>query len=228
MTGLEVDHVETGRVGVFRGDDIGVDQPLDVGVGEHASSVVGINAVAGVEERMVVGDPRDTARGDRLAEPAGVRELECHDEIVVAAKCLAMCRLHLGEQRREAGAAAGRSAELIGVGPALGEHGHRFAPPDQLRAAEPKVPPAAQEDLGGRALGAAVPAFHRMDAPAVADGAVAEHEWLGQRRARGGGERHVVERDRRVECGQVAAQFVNGAEAGDAGIGRHGGSLEAR
>ena len=76
----------------------------------------------------------------------------------------------LGEQRGEAGAAAGRRGELVGVGPALGEHGHRLAAPDQLRDAEPKVPPAAQEDLGGRALGAAVPAFHRMDGDTVTDG----------------------------------------------------------
>ena len=227
VAGLEVHHVEAGRLGVFRGGKIGVDQPLDVGVGEHARGVTGVDAVAGVEQRMVVGDPRDAARGHRLAEPARVRELKCHDEVVVAPTLLAMRRLHLGEQGREAGAAAGRRAELVGIGPALSEHGHRLTPPDQLRAAEPKVPPAAQENFRGCALGAAVPAFHRMNAPAVAHGAVAEHERLGQRRARGGGERRVIEGDRRVERGEVAAQFAHGAEPGDAGIGRHGGSLGA-
>ena len=181
MAGLEVDHVEAGRLGVFRSDDVGVDQPLDVGVGEHAGGVTGVHAVAGVEQRMVVGDSRDAARGHWLAEPARVRELECDNEIIVAATLLAVCRLHLGEQRGEAGAAAGRRGELIGIGPALGEHGHCFPSPDQLRAAEPKVPPAAQEDFRGRTLGAAVPAFHRMNAPAVTDGAAAEHERLSQR-----------------------------------------------
>ncbi len=219
VAGLDIDHVEAGRFGVAGRREVGLDQPLDVGIGEQAGGVARVNAVAGVEQRMMVGDPRDAARGHGLAEPPGVGELQGHDQVVVAAKPVAMGRLHLGEQGREPRAAAGRRAELVGVGPALGLHGHGLASPDQLGAAEPEVPPAAEENLGGGAVGAAVPALHRMDAPAVADGPTAERERLGERRAGGGGERRVVERNRRGERGEVRAEFVNGAEPSDAGIG---------
>jgi hypothetical protein len=57
-----------------------------------------------------------------------------------------------------------------------------------------------------------------MDAPAVADGAVAEYERPCEWRAVGGGAGCIVERDRGVERGEMAAEFVHGAEAGDAGI----------
>jgi hypothetical protein len=66
-----------------------------------------------------------------------------------------------------------------------------------------------------------------MDAPAVTHGAAAERQRLGQRRAGRSGEELVVERERRVDRRQVRAEVGDGAESRDAGLGRHGGSLEA-
>jgi len=57
-----------------------------------------------------------------------------------------------------------------------------------------------------------------MDAPAVAHRAAAERERPGERRAGGRGERLVVEGDRGVDGGEVAAKLVDGAKPGDAWI----------
>ncbi len=65
-------------------------------------------------------------------------------------------------------------AELVGVGPALIGDGGRLAAPDQLGTACAEPPPPAEQDVGGPAVGARIPAFHRMDAPAVAERAAAE------------------------------------------------------
>jgi len=58
-------------------------------------------------------------------------------------------------------------AELVRVGASVRPHRHRFTAPDQLRAARAEPLPAAEGQLRGTAVGSAVPAFHRLDAPAV-------------------------------------------------------------
>jgi len=80
-------------------------------------------------------------------------------------------------------AAAGWSAQLPGVGSPLRHHRHRLAPTDQLGTAGTKPLPATQERLGRQALRGSVPAFHRMDAPAVAYLLAADRNWRSQRRA---------------------------------------------
>ena len=139
--------------------------------------------MAGVEERMVAGDPRLSAGGRGLGEPAGVGQLQGHQQIVGGAMVLPMACLHRTKQLGKPLSAAGWSAQLPGIGTPLRHHRHRLAPPDQLGTAGAKPLPATQERLGRQALGCRVPAFHRMDAPAVPHLPAAERNWRGQRRA---------------------------------------------
>ena len=132
---------------------------------------------------MMVGNPRRAAvMIVRLAEPAGVRELQTHEQAVERAERGAMGILQLVEQRGQAAAVRLRGERLIGIGPPVGPHGRRFAAPNQFRPAEAEIPPPPQHMLRRRAVAIGVPAFHRMDAPAIADLKPGHRNRRGQRR----------------------------------------------
>src|SRR5688572_16280098 len=57
---------------------------------------------------------------------------------------------------------------LVRVGPSIGLDGGGFASPDELCAAQAEVSPAAERVRRRGAISIGVPAFHRMDAPAIA------------------------------------------------------------
>ena len=60
-------------------------------------------------------------------------------------------------------------AELVGIGTGIALHRESFAAPDQLAATFAKMFPSTNGVIGWLARGSAVPTFHRMDAPAIAD-----------------------------------------------------------
>src|SRR4029077_16032973 len=131
---------------------------------------------------MVIRDPRlEFFVIVRLAEPAGVRELQADHEAVERAERLAMGVLAFAEQRGQPGAVRRGGERLIRIRPAVRSDGGRFAAPDQLRAAESEVAPPPPRVLARRAIGIRVPTFHRMNAPAIADGESADRDWLGER-----------------------------------------------
>ena len=94
-------------------------------------------------------------------------------------------------------------ADLIRIGAAVFLHRERLAAPDQFRPALAKVLPAAEGVLGRLAVGGAVPPFHRVNAPAVADDETADINRLRQRRLLGGGEDSFVAREMQAEVQQV-------------------------
>src|SRR5439155_22686941 len=71
--------------------------------------------------------------------------------------------------------------ELAGIGAAVLGHRTGFAP-DQLRAAASEAKIAAESQFPRPAVERAVAAFHRVDAPAVANGAATDAQGLEQRR----------------------------------------------
>src|SRR6266542_601201 len=73
--------------------------------------------------------------------------------------------------------------ELIRICTRVILHGECFAAPDQFGAAFAEMFPAAQCVLGGLAGGGSIPAFHGVDAPAVADDEAANIQRLGERAA---------------------------------------------
>ena len=58
---------------------------------------------------------------------------------------------------------------------------HRLPPPDEFRAAEAKVHPAAARQFGGASVCGAIPAFHGQNAEAVANGPRAADQRLSER-----------------------------------------------
>jgi hypothetical protein len=63
----------------------------------------------------------------------------------------------------------GVEGQLVGVGAPLRAHSHRLAAPDQLAPAPSKMLPAAEGVFGWATIEGAIPAFHGLDAKAVAD-----------------------------------------------------------
>ena len=90
VAGLEVDHVEAGCLGIAGRRNVAVDEPLHVVVVQQARSIRGVDTVAAVEQRVVVGDPRLPAHGRGLGESSRMRELQGDDEIVGAAMTFAV------------------------------------------------------------------------------------------------------------------------------------------
>src|SRR5438067_1067642 len=123
-----------------------------------------------IENGMAIGD----ARFHRelvvwFAEPAGMSELKADDEIVGFSETLFVridqgiaelfqaCFILLGDY------------ELVRVGPTIGTNSHSFTAVDELSAALAKALPAAEDVVGDAAGGGAIPAFHRLNGPAVAN-----------------------------------------------------------
>src|SRR5688572_1773553 len=117
-------------------------------------------------------------------------------------------------------------ANLIRIRAAVALHGERFAAPDQLRAALAEVLPPPQRVFGRLAVGRAVPALHRMDAPAIADDEVADINRRRERTVLIGGEDAIVTGDfRRQDRAQVRTKVANRLEMPDLREGklvRHG------
>ena len=176
VAGLDVDHPKACGCGHPGRRHIGIDEPLNVVVGEHACGVGGVDSVAGVEQRVVVGDAGLTAGDRRLRKPARVSQLERDEQIVDRAEASLVGVVHLLVERRKPGDAAGRSEELVGVCATFGKHAHRLAAPDEFRAALAKPLPATQQRLGGLAIERGIPALHRVDAPAVAHREAADRD----------------------------------------------------
>ena len=120
----------------------------------------------------------------RPRESARVRQLQADEEVVGAAVAALMFLDQRFAQGGEIGERFLGQEQLVRLGPAVGAHGHGLAAPDQLGPARAEAPPAPQRPLAGPAVGFGVPALHRQDAEAVADGASADDERLGQRAVR--------------------------------------------
>ncbi len=83
MAGFDVDELEADSLGESGGADVVVDQLVEVVVGPDDRVVVRVDAELGVEERVVVGDPRlELVLVVGFAEAAGVGELEADEEVV--------------------------------------------------------------------------------------------------------------------------------------------------
>src|SRR5690606_15604220 len=88
------------------------------------------------------------------------------------------------QELREPRAILPDSHGLQRVGTAVGLDSRGFASPDELRAADAEVPPAAENMCGRRSVTVRIPAFHRMNAPAIANSIRTELERPGQRTPR--------------------------------------------
>ena len=115
-----------------------------------------------------------------------------------------------------------RGEGLVGIRPAVGLDRGGFATPNPLRAAQAEVPPATQCVGRRRAVGIGVPAFHRMNAPAIADRKAADVERRRQRRAFRRGQNPIVDRQLKPQLRQPGTQSVGVLELGDFGEGGHG------
>ena len=140
---------------------------------------------------------------------------EKHVGVGVAAELLAVC----GNQRV---AQVGNrlvvrlgQQQLVRVGAAVVPHRHGFPAPEQLRAAQAEVAPAADGELRWPSVGRAVPAFHRQHAEAVADAHAVQLERPRERRLLRR-QQVVVEVERDVRAPQVLAECGGGLQGGDA------------
>src|SRR5262249_43377086 len=100
-------------------------------------------------------------------------------------------------------------AELIWIGPAVALDGESLAAPNELAAAFAKMLPTADCVFTRPAVGRAVPAFHRMNAPAVADAESADIERLRQRTALGRRQNTLIRRRRRAKLSKPGFQRRN-------------------
>ena len=155
----------------------------------------------------------------RAAEAAGVRQLEADDEVVDRTPAGEVLGLEDADEFGDAGAVLLVEDELVHVRPPVGAHGHGLGAADQLGAARAEALPASLHLLGDAAGGRAVPAFHRMDGDAVADGLAVDlraGDRLRQRVA-GPGFDGVLEGQVDAEPGAMGAEVGDGLERGDAG-----------
>jgi hypothetical protein len=116
----------------------------------------------------------------------GSGELEADEEVVGGAGAEALAVGALEDIEEVAGPLFGAGdvvvddADLEGVGAAVFADGEGLAAPDELGAGAAEVLPAAEGVGGGEAALRAVPPFHGVDAPAVADAEVVDGERLGE------------------------------------------------
>ena len=168
---------------------------------------------------MVVGDAGfEAVFAVGSAEASGVGELQAEEEVVggVGATLFAVAVEECLGEALHGLEVFGSVVELVWVGPALGDDGEGFAAPDELGSGESEVSPASNGVLRGGAVGFGVPAFHWMDAPAVADGAVAYLDRLGQGGTFGGREDLIVAGESGGDLFEVLAELLDGFETADA------------
>ena len=198
-------------------------QSLDLRVGQHG--MVSRNAKPAIEHGMVIDDD-GLGPAPGPGEAAGVRQLQA-DEQIVAAPELRLVRLHQGlPQLGQAAQVPFVDQELVGVRAAVGPHRHRLAAPDQLGAALPEADPAPASQRAGESALRPVPAFHGLDAEAIAEcEPVGKAPGLGQRPR--GVEAVVGQRQREAKAARVAAKLVRAPQRGHAPIIAHPGSRQA-
>src|SRR6478752_7981468 len=98
-----------------------------------------------------------------------MRELKADDQIVGLAVALLM-RLHQRlAQRRDPRLVLLRDDDLVWIRATVRTHRHRFTAVNQLSPALTEALPAPQHFLRHAASRRAIPPFHRMDRPAIAD-----------------------------------------------------------
>lgn len=116
----------------------------------------------------------------RLAKPSRVGELKTDDQIVGSSVTFPV---RLNQNLPNPGQilfVPTGDDELVRIGAAIRAHGHRLTAKNEFRAALPEALPAAADFVGDAASGRAVPAFHRLNRPAIAN-ALAVDEDAGQR-----------------------------------------------
>ncbi len=178
---LEVDEIVAAIARKARRAHEILDEPGDVVVAQHRPVVR--NAVLAVEQGMPVGDHRlEALVVVRLAETAGMGELQADDEAAVVAHGGAVgCDERLAQPGDRALGRL-RQDQLVGVGAPVMAHRHRLAAPHELRAALAEALPAPHRVGRGRAIRFSVPALHRVDGEAVADGEALHGQRLRERR----------------------------------------------
>src|SRR5215469_5424105 len=103
-------------------------------------------------------------------EAAGVRQLQTDQQILRAAEALAMLGDKRFAQLSEIGERIVIEQELMGIGSAVVADGDGFAAPNELGPAGAETLPASARQLTGPTVAHAVPALHRQDGEAIADG----------------------------------------------------------
>ena len=152
----------------LRRRDVAFDQPLDFIVGKNLFIARDLEFL--VEDRMAIGHPRLHADFViRFAEAARVRELKTDEQIVRRAITL-LVRFHEDfANLREVLFVLLDDDELIWIGPAIRPHGHCLTAVNQLGPALAETLPAPAHFVSHAAGGRAVPAFHRLNGPAIAN-----------------------------------------------------------
>ena len=215
---LDVHEVRARLARNLCGADVALDEFLDLIIRPHLA-VAGDVELA-VENRM----PERHARLHaelvvRLAEAPRVRELETGDQIVRRAELLRMGALEDGDEFPQSRLVLLDDDELIRIGASVRTHRHRFATEDEFCAALAEPLPASAHFICDAAGRRAVPAFHRVNRPAVAD-ALAVHghprHGLRERRITSNGD-GILAREIQAERGDVIAEVSDRLERRDAG-----------
>ncbi len=111
-------------------------------------------------------------------------ELQSNQKIVRCSDVLTMSRLEDVPKLDQIGHRLLVDHQLIRIGSTVRSNGNSFTTPHQLRTAKPKVLPASTSQLCRTTISCAVPAFHRKNAPSIADFTTNRFERLIQRRDR--------------------------------------------
>ncbi len=155
----------------------------------------------------MVGDPRCAAEViGGFAESAGVRQLQADQQAIERTERRAVCIRQLGEQGSQASSVRWRGERLVGIGASIGSYGGGLAAPDELGAAAAKVAPPPQRVLTRGSIAVGVPAFHRMDAPAIADVIAGDLDRRGHRRAFCCRQDSLVGRQRNSQLGKSSLE----------------------
>ena len=157
VTRLDVHELKAHLLRQAGGRDIVVDQSLQVVVRPDHRVVVPSDAELGVQQRMVIGNPRPERSRVGPAETPRVSQLQAHNQIVRAGEPLAVRGEQFLAQRRQSSAIRGNRQGLMWVRSPVRLHRRRFAAPDQFGAAQAEVPPAAKRQFGRRAVAAGRP-----------------------------------------------------------------------
>src|SRR6185503_13091959 len=100
---------------------------------------------------------------------AGVRELKADDDVVRRAEAILVRTEQRLAEFSEASLVLVIDDKLVRIRAAIGAYRHGFAAIDHTRAALTEPLPAAVDFVGDGAGRSGVPAFHRLDCPAIGD-----------------------------------------------------------
>ena len=212
---LHIHEGEAGPPGLRRGADEVVDEPGDLVVGEDVGRLV--RPEPAVEHRVAIerhGLVAALVMGTRVA--ARVDELEADEQVVLAPEVGDVLGDEALPHRRDRAQVPLGDEQLLGIIPPVLADGDGLAAPDQLGARSAEAEPPPESQLGGRAVGIAVPALHRQDREPVADRPAIDDHRLRQGGVGAVGD-VVVERDLGAAMRERLAESVGGLEGGDAG-----------